>query len=296
MKTINNARLSVQNKRKGFTLIELLVVIAIIAILASILLPALAKAKDQAVRTECLNNEKQQIIALEMYGSDYRDILPDNDQWGNWAWDMSAYTANQLIGYGTKPITWYDPGTAPKFGPLDWFGSIPYGNVPGNQPSLWTFEAPYPDPAAKYTDNAIRVIGYAQTFYKTASYQFEGFATNTNQKLTAGITPNVNAAGVPVGALARRVLTACATLNGAGPTGDGTIGQSSIYANMIKYNWTDIDGGYQLNHVAKGHISAHLKTAKIPAGANLGMIDGHVEWRAFNQMICRTGSAPYFYY
>ncbi|MBC7808436.1 MAG: prepilin-type N-terminal cleavage/methylation domain-containing protein, partial [Akkermansiaceae bacterium] len=72
-------RLAVRN---GFTLIELLVVIAIIAILAAILFPVFAQARDKARQTSCLSNIKQLGLAMVQYTIDYDETYPRADYFG----------------------------------------------------------------------------------------------------------------------------------------------------------------------------------------------------------------------
>lgn len=104
----------------GFTLIELLVVIAIIAVLASMLLPALAKAKEKGQRARCIANVKQILVSTHMYVSDFGDSLPytswssDTFNVPNWCYTRTTVVTNkdnvqmgQLWPYHTsKQLYW----------------------------------------------------------------------------------------------------------------------------------------------------------------------------------------------
>ncbi len=95
----------------AFTLIELLVVIAIIAILAALLLPALAKAKQQASSAYCLNNLKQLTLGITLYCGDNNDVCP------------AAASAN----YGFSQYDWI------------YWNTNPYPTLPNGQPALFQY-------------------------------------------------------------------------------------------------------------------------------------------------------------
>jgi prepilin-type N-terminal cleavage/methylation domain-containing protein/prepilin-type processing-associated H-X9-DG protein len=106
--TIGNERFSAMqrgHKQKGFTLIELLVVISIIAMLISILLPALATAREQGRRTACASNLRQWGLSMSIYATDNRQWLPPNDNAGPgtiiWPGQTTRDAMRQLVSsYG----------------------------------------------------------------------------------------------------------------------------------------------------------------------------------------------------
>jgi prepilin-type N-terminal cleavage/methylation domain-containing protein len=254
-------------RQGAFTLIELLVVIAIIAILAAMLLPVLSKAKDQAVRTQCMNNLHQMELSLFVYAGDNQDKLPVDEPPGGagWAWDLPVSTGEAMLTSGCQKKTFYCPSGAPKF--TDWQNF----QEPGAGNNLWDFDATF------------HVMGYVMALSGSLSK-----LDRTNQNRTLQAESVLLPSGAVTIGPSDRVLTADVILS---------LGNTLPGANQPQNNYTAVDGGFKQGGAVYPHLSAHLNGA-VPKGGNLGYKDGHVQWRKFTtSVVPRTASnTPYFWW
>src|SRR5205085_1875043 len=138
-------------KRSGFTLMELLVVIAIIAILAAILFPVFAQARDKARAAACLSNMKQIGLGLQMYSADYDETFPPRNDGVSDSADPTSkqYQANflgSLLPYTKNNRIFACPSAEPATG-TEASTAISDSSYLGNAVVMGRIQAILPSPA-----------------------------------------------------------------------------------------------------------------------------------------------------
>jgi prepilin-type N-terminal cleavage/methylation domain-containing protein/prepilin-type processing-associated H-X9-DG protein len=299
-------------RTRGFTLIELLVVIAIIAILAAMLFPVFARARESARKIQCLSNVKNIAMAMQMYLTDY-DALPPRehrpevlDFFGGDTW--CSYLANPFMRtpvildeYVKNRDVWRCPSAAMDFGatfivpdypPRGWFGYVEDNWNSAGDVGVWGSQMPvcfyfWPPGWGGSVTDSVRQQAWAN--YTGGS----GVSTELGSKsgvFAQGIIANVGEtnAGMKTSEVNDPAwYVAC---------GDGGFDNRQFTADKLAYpgicrlgmswccgadwqncTWTEVcgapnDGSFLTDPETRKRHARHL------GGVNIGFLDGHAQW------------------
>jgi prepilin-type N-terminal cleavage/methylation domain-containing protein/prepilin-type processing-associated H-X9-DG protein len=255
-------------KTKGFTLIELLVVIAIIAILAAILFPVFAQAREKARQISCLSNEKQIGLASVQYVQDYDETFPDGQPsapgaYGGFGW------AGQLYPY-VKSLAVYvcpDDTTTPN-----------------------AFFAPYTSSYC-FNEDLVNNTYFAKAITVNCAYSKLNSPSKTVVLCEAqGDATSIDDAYYPSGVDGEGF--SCATIGGAETSGSGPgPGPVLLVTGPIFDGAYRLCGGSPCNSVEGATFNSYRFAPKPrhTAGANYIMGDGHAKYEMASQV---SGGAP----
>ena len=235
--------------RHGFTLIELLVVIAIIAILAAMLLPALASAKEKAKRANCMSNLKQIGMGLQMYADENKNVLPRYkpglESRGNALWDLSRSMADSLGKLGAARKIAYCPGGFTAVRDSEYW---------------WEYRGGH----------------------RVTSYQWLMSRDGTQNYSAQLVTPPGGLNGKP----GRKFLLRMGTPEVRGLTVASTELVTDVTVSEGGGRPTDAFTGVNTanpGELPNGFNSSHMSRSS-PAGGNILFMDLRVDWRTFNDM------------
>ena len=257
-------------KRQAFTLIELLVVIAIIAILMGILMPTLRMVREQARRQSCSSRIRQQVLAIVMYAGENDSKLPLPETGGNWLQDVAVNTVHFMLKSGMTREMFYCPSNINHQKDNDLFWT--YANKTWNQ-KLNRFE----------NESSFIVSGYCFIWQTTENNRPEivRYENDDTRKIWVSTTLEKQSGTREL------VIDSIMGVPQSGTKFGRNFGQvpGGIWAQSQVYDRT-----------------SHLKNDEEPSGGNIGFLDGHSEWRAFEPdiengvAVPRFGNTPGFFW
>ena len=263
MEQISKTSTAAKSRLAAFSVKELLLVVAVISVLLCLQLSALTGGANSAKIAQCAANLKQFVGVVQLFGDANNNVLPTITG-GNWPWDMSYIAMSGFSNYGSTRQMMYCPG-------------FPEQNID----QMWNF-----------TPGVKSILGYASTFAGVAGIPTDdqNLSLSMQRYTLNGSDPSLGPAGATVYIPpSQRVLLADATISAPN--------QSNL-TQASTYQWTlHTESGYPgLASWMKtpygpwrGSSTDHMNTLT-PAGGNVAMLDGHVQWRPFTNMLPRTVS------
>lgn len=286
------------NRRKGFTLIELLVVIAIIGILAAMLFPVFARARESAHKTTCLANTKNLALAMMMYADDWDGTYPmsyyyinganSKNGYVHWSSLLNDYAKNEqifvcpsMLNGGWAPTCFTTPPV-----------KAPQGQISLTKTTGWTGDPNANDaqvPRISYIANELLIPRKKYDAVPQNCVQVDAVDDPANTILLAEVTPNFNQlfdTSVTGGTALKTHRPVSAVMYEDGYVFDGekwdtdsaahgrlrVIDEETATDEMKAANAVNAQGHH---HIVYMNPKAHL------GGSNYVMADGHAKWLKF---------------